>query len=391
MKRLPPAPLSWTSLGLPEEGYRCLTDPSFWGIPLRQALARSAWLHSLPKSQQAQFTARTLSLVSLRIRPHLDQIEVLLPASIVAALLLAHQAPLDPDQVPPTGTLGSKVPWTNPQDGPPDQDGENVENVEKEDEEMAAWFDQDYSARLLKYYQEFTEPAEEQTFDELRGWLEAMRNDVLYVCRTAILDGTGIPSVWEQFAHHDTQVFSFNALAYPVIEMHEDDPEIDDPATMHSLLAHRITDHLTADDTVMQSIRPRDCPAIARTVANKAPTGDLDTFLTTGIWAPSAMQPSEMFLQYLDAGMPRSMIQPLREANIKNKARGNGTYSRNRAQRAENNEWQHNPELWAAGTWQAGWQSGTAWTPGQASSSGQQSNQRAPSRGSGTWHPRNWG
>ena len=132
------------------------------------------------------------------------------------------------------------------------------------------------------------------------------------MCRTAILDGTGIPSVWEQFAHHDTQVFSFNALAYPVIDMHEDDPEIDDPATMHSLLAHRITDHLTADGAVLQSIRPRDFLAIARAVANKSPAGELDTVLTTGIWAPSAMQPSEMFMQFLDAGMPRSMIQPLR-------------------------------------------------------------------------------
>ena len=81
---------------------------------------------------------------------------------------------------------------------------------------------------------------------------------MLYVCRTAIGNGTGIPSVWEQLAHHDTHVFCFKTLAYPVIDLREDDPDIGDPATMHNLLAHRINDHLTAGEAAMQNIRPRD-------------------------------------------------------------------------------------------------------------------------------------
>ena len=62
------------------------------------------------------------------------------------------------------------------------------------------------------------------------------------------------------------------------------------------------------------------------------------------------------------------MIQPLREANTKSRARSNGPYSRNRTQRADNSEWQNSYEHWTAGTWQAGRQTGTAWTPGQPAS-----------------------
>ena len=56
------------------------------------------------------------------------------------------------------------------------------------------------------------------------------------------------------------------------MDLHEDDPDLGDPSTLHSLMAHRINDHLIAGGTELQDIRPRDCPGIARTVANKSAT-----------------------------------------------------------------------------------------------------------------------
>ena len=107
------APAWWAQVNLTEDGFAALLDPHFWVPSLTTALCHASWVHQEEHRSDVQSRSnRSACLVSLRTRPDIHQIEVLLPISILAMLNRLHKLQ-DPTPVPeppaPPQALGPKA------------------------------------------------------------------------------------------------------------------------------------------------------------------------------------------------------------------------------------------------------------------------------------------
>ena len=359
-------------------------------MPIRQALARSAQLHKLSQEHNREHSARSQTLVSLRVRPTLDQVEVLLPVSLIAALLLQQRGPQwGPSATSPVPT-GTGATWTDPNGTPPeDETARNVPDVERDLEEESDT-EEPCPPELPAYHEDFDIPAAPGSFASLQVLEEAMRQDIIWWCRKAIQDGEGLPSCWEQFPYHNIAAFSFTVLASPVINLHEDDELAGTPAALLELMHTTVECHLAAGETPTRPIRDNDCHGIAVMILGNVHGGNLGDMLMEKVWLPTPMKAHRLFFQFLDEGCPRSMYQELRQYAGRHRPQKGPRYSEPHPSTPtrstpRQSHW-HGPAAWRASRAPAAeWSEGRTWTP--SSSSGQQAYARTWSSNRSA-HPR---
>ena len=121
--QLSAAPTWWDQVGLTEAGFAALLDPHFWVPSLTTALCHASWVHQEEDREAVQsHSNRSACLVSLRTRPDIHQIEVLLPISLLAMLNRLHQlqeTTVVPEPPAPPQALGPRASAPPPPTPPP--------------------------------------------------------------------------------------------------------------------------------------------------------------------------------------------------------------------------------------------------------------------------------